>query len=87
MHTPKPTVKQLLAGSSTSHAANPAKDDKWTHLIFLMTADLTNGMPRRSGETDVMIKASYPERPMCHNGKYQTESAREVKIDQKTKPP
>ena len=58
MHTPKPTVKQRFAGSRTSHAAKPAKDDKCTHLMLLMTIDLMAGMPRRSGETDVMIRAS-----------------------------
>ena len=51
-----------------------------------MTADRMKGIPRNKGDIVAIIIASYPDSPICHNGKYQTVTPRDVRIDQKTKP-
>jgi len=51
-----------------------------------MTSFFTEEMPRKKGDKVTNITASNPDIPICHNGKYQTETPNEVKIDQYTNP-
>ena len=86
INTPNPTANSRYAGSVTFQAKMPDKDSKWKNRRFRPTK-LRNGfMERKRGEIVDNMKASYPDMPMCHSGKYQMRIPKLVSIDQNTYP-
>jgi hypothetical protein len=62
------------------------RDAKWRCTGLVATRCLTAGIPSRKGDKVTNKTASKPEIPMCHSGKYQILTPKEVKILQYTNP-